>query len=75
MPTSIDTFKKLTRFEQQSLFVSYMEAAKDVLDDAIGSAEIESDDEAAACLEDFEACMSQANALKVLLVDGLKNKK
>jgi hypothetical protein len=75
MPTPIDTLKKLSQFEQQSLFVAYVDTAKDLLDDAVGSAEIESFDEAAACLEDFEACMGQAAVLKDILVNAIKAKK
>jgi hypothetical protein len=75
VPTSIDTFKKLSAFEQQALFASYLDTAKELLDDAVGSAEIESHDEAEACLDDFEACMDQAAVLKDIIVNAIKAKK
>jgi hypothetical protein len=75
MATTKETYKQLGLFEQQQLFNSYLDQAKDLLDDAIGSAEIESWAEANSCIEDFEACLTQARTLKELILSVIKTTK
>jgi hypothetical protein len=75
MATPTTAFKALTPFEQQTLFNGYMEQVKDLIDDAIGSADVESYDEALACLEDLDVCYAQATSLKDLIVNAIKAKK
>jgi hypothetical protein len=75
MATATTVFKTLTPFEQQTLFNGYIEQIKDMLDDALGSADIESYEEALSCLEDLDVCYAQATSLKDLIVNAIKAKK
>jgi hypothetical protein len=70
--TPKSTLQGLNLFEQQQLFSSYLDQAKDLIDDAIGSAEIESWTEVESLVEDFEACLSQARVLKELILSAIK---
>ena len=75
MATPKETYAKLGLFEQQQLFNSYLDQAKDILEDAIGSAEIESWTETESCIEDFEMCLLQVRMLKELILSAVKTPK
>ncbi len=70
-----DVLKKLTPFEQQNLLNGYLDQVKDLIEDAVGSADVENFDEAESAIEDLEICFAQASSLKDIIINGIREDK